>query len=93
MSIIFTPFFSHKDVNVVIVLGSVGEEEPAVINVALFAVIDVGLFIGLRKFLLNLHWFYINGSAVDLTCMFLATCAKLFALNTVPLRQNTEECI
>ncbi len=75
-SIIFTLFFSHKDVNVVIVLDSVGEEEPAVVNVALFTMID-GLVIWLRKFLLSLHCCNIEGSAVFLTCIFLATRVKL----------------
>lgn len=75
-SIIFTLFFSHKDVNVVIVLDSVGEEEPAVVNVALFTMID-GLVICLRKFLLSRHCCNLEGSAVFRTCIFLATRVKL----------------
>lgn len=47
------------DLNFVITLGSVGEEEPTVVSIPLFAVIDVGLVIGLRKILLLLHYFKI----------------------------------
>jgi len=79
------------DLNGAVVLRRVGEEEPAVISISLFAVIDVGLVVGLRKFVLHLHYFKSEVGAFFLTRVFLVTSTKCSALDAIPVRKNTGE--
>lgn len=71
------------DLNAAVVLGSIGEEEPTVVSVTLFAVIDVGLVVGLRKFLLLLMCYKIEVATFFITCLFLVISTKCSALDTI----------
>ncbi len=81
------------DLNAAVVLGSIGEEEPTVVSVTLFAVIDVGLVVGLRKFLLLLMCYKIEVATFFITCLFLVISTKCSALDTIPVRKDTGEYI
>lgn len=71
------------DLNGAVVLSSVGEEEPTVISIALFAVIDVWLVVGLRKFFLLLLLYKNEVVTLFVTRVFLFTSTKCSALDAI----------